>query len=1145
MKLAALFLLAGSMYVNAESFAQTVTISARHAPLVKVFKAIEQQAGYGVFYDARILRDAKPVSIDVRNVSVEKALDEALKDQPFDYSIENRTIVISRKRQPPPVAAPAPADTTIANLTGTVKDTAGNLLPGATILVKGTKQGAITNAEGQYSIRSVDRSAVLVINFVGYRPQEVPVDGRSNINIQMQTNLQSLTDVVVVGYGSQKKENLTGAIASVSSKELESRPLVNLAQGLQGLIPNLNVNLNNGKPGTAANFNVRGVTSLSTGNNNNYQGAPLIMVDGVQMDPNLINPGDVETVTVLKDAASAAIYGSRGAFGVILITTKSGRKNSALRVNYTGSYTVSHPTRLPKYLNSVDYITMHREADRTGQRSGGSTASTPFTVQDSIMAARYFADPVNNQSGYPDPANPSKYRYAGNTDWIDVLYPDWAPQQQHDVSISGGSEKTSFIGSLGYFKQRGMVKQGNEDYQRINPSLKINTEATSWLSLNLKTTLNRIVSDAPNAPQTGNLGSYILGDSRPNMPVFNPGGKDYAGQGSWTNAVAVMEQNGRDKLTANDLWLTGGAVLTPVDHVKINADYTFNSYTGFRQQVQKQFPEYGVNHAFLNYYPWTFPDATREISYNNSYNALNLFANYENTFNSIHYFKATIGYNQEYRHFKTDSVRVKNLIDPGTPSPGLNDDPKPEVRAAEYEWAMNGLLYRLNYIFRNKYLLEVNGRYDGTSAFPKGRRFVWSPSVSAGWRISEESFFRPLKAVVNDLKLRASYGKLPNQLFNPNAPSNGNIYPYIALSPAAQTGYIFGSQQGIYVGTPGLVSTDFTWEEVITKDIGVDFSLFDQRLSGTFDWYIRDTKNMLVGGQPLPALLGADPPLKNAADLRTKGWELSLSWRDRIGADFNYSIGIGLSDYSAVITRYDLNPTKVFNDDRLYVGRKFGEIWGFVTDGYFKTDEEAAAYDQSQLSGVTQLAGDIKYSDLNKDGKISYGDNTVTNPGDRRVIGNSTPRYQFGINISAQYKGFDLTIFAQGIGKRDYMPNDNAFFGFYSEWNVPFVYMKDHWTPENTNAYFPRLRFDGGSNFQAQTKYLQSAAYCRLKNISIGYSLPQDLIKRAKVKNLRVYVTGQNLFEITNLFKAYDPETIGFATYPLSRSVSFGVQLGL
>lgn len=1139
MKLTALLLLAACLQVSAKSNAQQITLSEKGSSLKKVFEEIRKQTGYLFFYDVNELKKSRPVTLSLKGAGLEEALKICLADQPFTYAIINKTVVIKEKKQEEKMELPPPPP---IDITGTVVNQKGEPLAGVTVYIKGTKKGSTTDDQGNFKITIPSGNQTLEFSIVGYESQSLKPAGQTSLRIVLKEAASDLSQIVIVGYGTQKKENLTGAVATVGSKDLDSRPLVNLGQGLQGLVPNLNVDLGSGRPGTAATFNIRGITSLNSGNANN-QGGPLVMVDGVQMDPNLISPGDVESVTVLKDAASAAIYGSRGAYGVILITTRNGKKNSPTHLNYSGSYTITRPTRLPKNLNSVDYINMHREADRNGQLSGGNTASFPFTEEDSIMAAKYFADPKNNPSGYPDPGNPSKYRYVGNTDWISILYPGWAPQQQHNVSVSGGSDKTSFIGSLGYFDQKGILKPGHEDYQRINPSIKVTTEATPWLNLNLRATLNHIRNERSNAPTNSNSNSYIQGDGRPNMPVYNPGGTDWSGQGNWTNPLAVLAQNGRDILTANDLWFTGGAVLTPVKHVKINADYTFNNYSGFQQQVQKQFSEYGVNHVVVDYYPWTYPDATTEINNNNNYTVLNLYANYENTFNRLHYFKATVGYNQEYRHYKTVNSRAINLIDPGTPFIGLNSDPKPSITGNDYEWALNGLLYRLNYIFNNKYLLEVDGRYDGTSAFPNGKRYVWSPSASAGWKISEENFFLPAKDVVNELKLRVSYGRLPNQQFDPTKPSDGTIYPYVGLMPAGQSNYIFGSQQNTAVSAPGLVSPGFTWEDVTTKDAGLDFSLLGQRLTGSFDWFNRETTKMLVAGQPLPGVLGTSAPNKNAASLRTKGWELSLTWNDKIGKDLSYSVRLGLSDYSAKITKYDLNPTGSLGS--YYVGQKFNEIWGFATQGYFKTDAEAAAYDQSQLTGVTEMAGDIKYADLNKDGKISRGDNTLSNPGDQKIIGNSTPRYQFGFNLSVAYKNFDVALFIQGVGKRDYMPTDNAFWGFQSEWSIPFVYMKDHWTPNNPNAYFPRLRFGGGSNFQNQTKYLQNAAYARLKNISIGYSLPAQLLSRVKLKSLRFYATGQNLFEVTKLFKAYDPETIGFQTYPLSRSVSFGLQLGL
>jgi TonB-linked SusC/RagA family outer membrane protein len=1144
MKLTAILLLTACMEVSASGRAQQVTLSATNTPLKKVFTEMHRQTGYLFFYDLKDLKEARPVTIKVDNAGLEATLDLCFKDQPLTYTIINKTVVVKKKiiEEKTSLSPPQPP----VEITGTVVNAKGEPLAGVTVYIKGTRKGGITDEHGNFKIVVTDtKDLALEFSIVGYEAQTLRVDGQNHLRVVLKEAIADLSSIVIVGYGSQKRENLTGAVSTVSSKELESRPLVNVAQGLQGLVPNLNVDLTSGRPGASASFNIRGVTSLnSPGTSNSANaGSPLVMVDGVQMDPNLINPGDIESVTVLKDAASAAIYGSRGAYGVILITTRNGKKNSPTRLNYSGAYTITRPTRLPKHLNSVDYINMHREADRNGQMSGGSTASFPFTEEDSIMATKYFADPKDNPSGYPDPGNPSKYRYVGNTDWVKVLYPGWAPQQQHNLSVAGGSDKTSYIGTLGYFDQKGMLKLGHEDYQRINPGIKLTTEATPWLSFSLRANLNHIRNDRSNAPTNSNSNSYIQGDGRPNMPVYNPGGSDYSGQGSWTNPVAVLAQNGRDILTANDLWFTGGAVLTPVKHVRINADYTYNNYSGFEQQVQKQFPEYGVDHVLLDYYPWTYPDATTEISNNNNYTALNLYANYENTFAKLHYFKATVGYNQEYRHYKIINTQAKNLIDPGTPFIGLNSDPKPTINGREYEWALDGLLYRLNYIFNDKYLLEIDGRYDGTSAFPNGKRFVWSPSASAGWRISEERFFNSWKEAVSDLKLRVSYGKLPNQQFDPANPSDASIYPYVGLLSTGTSNYIFGSQMNTAVGAPGLVSPSFTWETVTTKDVGLDFTVLRQRLTGSLDWYTRETSNMLVSGQPLPGVLGTAPPSKNAASLMTKGWELSLTWNDKITKDLSYSIQVGLSDNTSKITKYDLNPTKSLGS--YYVGQKFNEIWGFVTDGYFKTNAEAAAYDQSQLSGVTQMAGDIKYADLDKDSKITRGDNTVSNPGDQKIIGNGTPRYQYGINLKVQYKNFDLALFMQGVGKRDFMPTDNAFWGFQSEWSVPFIYMKDHWTPQNTNAYFPLLRFGGGSNFQNQTKYLQSAAYARMKNIAIGYTLPTDVLSRIKIKSLRVYASGQNLFEITKMFKAYDPEIIGFGTYPLSRAVSFGLQLGL
>ncbi|WP_211325324.1 SusC/RagA family TonB-linked outer membrane protein [Larkinella arboricola] len=1015
-------------------------------------------------------------------------------------------------------------------------DEKGSGLPGVSVVLKGTQRGATTDPDGNFSIVVPDGKAVLVFSFVGYEAQEVTVGNRTSINISLKADTKSLNEVVVVGYGTQKKANLTGAVSTVGGEVLESRPLVNLAQGLQGLVPNLNININSGAPGRGATYNVRGTTSINGG-------GPLVLVDGVQMDPNLINPADVASVTVLKDAASAAVYGVRGAYGVILITTKTPKKNAPLRVNYSGSITTTRPTRLPKYVNSVQYIRMHREADATGASSGGSQATEKFTELDLANAEKYLADPANNLPVYVDPGNPSKYRYVGNTDWIAEQYPGWAPMTDHNLSLSGGEGRTSFVASLGYLGQKGILDVANETFRRYNANLKVSTEVTKWMDLNFRFNLNRTEGNRPTPANTGGTAeSWISNDLRPIMPVYHPDG-NFSGQGSFTNPIALATLNGRSLDKANDLWLTGAIVLRPIEGLRVEANYTWNGYNRNIERHWKEYNEYGANGVLLGTFPWSRPSRVTEAYNTDTYTALNAYAEYQRTFGTKHNIKALVGYNQELKQMKFDSSSIKNLIDQTIPAPNLNNDPAPGIGASRGEWAVSGTFFRLNYDYAGKYLLELNGRYDGTSRFPRGNRYVFLPSISAGWRISEEPFFKPLQNVVNDLKFRGSYGTLGNQAGD----VLGN-YPYLATMSAGLVNYIFGGQRGGGVGTPGLISANFTWEKVTTMDLGVDFSLFNNRLITNFDWYIRDTKDMIVGASPLPAVLGTSAPRQNAANLRTKGWELSTTWRDRINKDWTYEVTLALSDYTARITKYDLNTTNSITNlgnGNYYNGQRLNEIWGFETAGFFATDDAAAQVDQKQIWGGTWLAGDIQYKDQNGDGKITRGVNTLSDPGDQKVIGNSTPRYQFGLNLSTQYRNFDFTMLVQGIGKRDLALSGRQFWGFTSEWDVPLQPILDYWTPENTGAYYPRMRFGGGGNFQPQTKYLQNGAYARLKNISLGYTLPRALTNKIKLQTVRVYVTGQNLFEVTKFYKALDPETFSQGAYPLNRALSGGIQIGL
>ena len=1027
-------------------------------------------------------------------------------------------------------------------ISGTVTDEKGTPLPGVSVQIKSTTRGVATDFDGKYSIEASPGN-VLLFSFMGYASQEKTIGkgGGGNsliINVKLKEDTQELGEVVVVGYGSQKKENLTGAIATVDAKVLESRPLTTIGQGLQGVIPNLNITTSNGRPGSGSSFNIRGYTSLNGG-------SPLVLVDGVQMDPNQINPNDVENVTVLKDAASAAIYGGRAAFGVVLITTKKGKKETPMQINISSDYSITRPTRLPDLVNSVEYLQMYMEADRTGRATGSGVGSQNFTDTDLQKAKEYLANPTPANSVYIDPNDARKYRYVGNTNWIKEMYPGWASQTQNNISLSGGTNKTTYLASVGMFSEDGLFKKAKQKFERYNITLNINTDITKWLSLHLKSTVNHKDNDQPANVGRGFSAERFATDVKPLMPVYHPDGH-FSGQGNFTNPFAVIATGARDTYKSDDIWITSGFTLTPIKNVKIVGDYTWNPYHMNSKNNVKMFKEYGAptdgtsiydpdKATDLGYYPHNNPATVYEANSHDLYKAANIYAQYENTFAEKHYFKAMVGYNQESKHNESFSVQVKNLVNQDYPFLKLNNDDKPSVGSGISDWALIGSFFRLNYVYNQKYLVEVNGRYDGSSRFSRENRYVFSPSASLGWRISKEKFFEPINSVVSDLKFRVSYGKLPNQQVNA-------LYPYLPTMPYGnQTGYIFGTQQLPYVSAPGLVSNNFTWEEVATRNFGVDFGFLNNRLTGSFDYYIRNTTGMLVNGLALPAVLGVGAPQRNAADLETKGFELTLGWHDAIGEDFKYGVSFNLADSRSFITKYDLNPTGSLGD--YYVGREIGEIWGYTTEGLYQTDEDAAKLDKTKLAGYKWLAGDVKYKDLNNDGKIDYGKNTLDDHGDLSVIGNNQARYTFGLNLNAEYKGFDFTVFFQGVGKRDYMLNDVYFWGFSNadEWSVPATNQLDHWTPENPNAYYPRLRFGGWGNTRTQTRYMQDASYIRLKQITLGYTLPKEVLSNIGLQNLRLFITGQNLCEWTKLIKSYDPELLS-QNYPINRVITIGVQ---
>lgn len=1021
---------------------------------------------------------------------------------------------------------------------GVVTDNFGPV-PGANVLVKGTTNGVITDMDGNFTLTNVPENAVLQVSFIGYVTQEIKVAGKTTFNVKMSEDAKALEEVVVVGYGSQKKVNLTGAVGQIDSKVLESRPITSTASALQGTIPNLQITNVSGEPGQGANLNVRGTTSINGG-------SPLVLVDGVEMSLDLVNPNDIANVTVLKDAAASAIYGVRAAFGVILVTTKSPQKAEKVTVNYTGNFSFAKPSIMPEFITSQSQY-----AEWMNQACINGSVPTKYKDESIAKMKAYEADPKNNPE-YE--IIDGQLYYYGYSDFKERMIKNVAPTQRHNLNISGGSEKTRFYTSVGYLNQDGLYKVGDDNFKRVNVRLNVENQTTSWLKLGFKALYNYSTSDKPftydgkdvwkrviYTTPTDFIDAWHKDPRYPEMDKFD-------GIYNENNAYSLMKNGGRNKSDKHDIWWTGSADLKILKGWNAHVDFNYN--LNYQKASSHSKPVLFFDGQFNETYGRTSTNYYKMQNYNTSYYSFNAYTDYENTFADKHYLKVMVGFNQELTRYSTFSGQRNDILNENLPSLSLGSGIH-TVAQNGYEWALRGGFFRVNYIYSDRYLLEVNGRYDGTSRFPSDNRFVFLPSVSGAWRISEEPFMQGTRSWLDNLKIRATYGILGNQMISSNDWSgNTKYYPYIPFmsNGTAQT-WIFGNEYATTINPGNLVSSDLTWEKVSTVNVGLDASFFNQRLNTSFDYYVRTTSDMLVKAV-LPDVLGTNAPPSNSAELKTRGWEFTISWKDRIGKDFGYELGFVLSDSQAEVTKYD-NETKAIAiaNKPWYEGYKIGDIWGYKTEGLFQSDEEAAAWhDQSKIANVKWGAGDIKFKDMNDDGVINYGDNTLDNHGDKVIVGNTTPRYQYGITANLTYKDFYLNIFMQGVGKRDAWLSDEAFWPAATQYyNAQKWHVSDSWTPENPNAYFPIVRATDSRNRGVVTdRYLQDASYLRMKNLTFGWNLPKQWISKVFLTNASIYVSGENLFEITNIKGPYDPESVhksGVMLYPFMRTYSFGVNL--
>ena len=1051
-------------------------------------------------------------------------------------------------------------------ITGTVTDKGlGDPVIGATILVQGTTNGTVTDMDGKFSL-DVSKGDILHISYIGYQPQTIKVDGVQKVyTIQLGEDTQALDEVVVVGFGTQKKVNLTGAVSTVDTKALESRPVAQVGQALQGVVPGLNLSLNNqgGALGNALKVNIRGTGTIGEGSND----APLILIDGIEGDMNALNPDDIENISVLKDAAASSIYGSRAPFGVILITTKSG-KSGKTQVTYNNSLRWSTATNLPDMMDSYTFAKYFNAAALNSGQSASfndETIGRIIAYQKGELTTSTIPNSANGMYQFHQLAN-------DNQNWTRNHFKT-AFSHEHNVNVSGGTEKLTYFMSGAFMDQGGNMRYGDDDFKRMNASAKINSKVNDWLQIGLSTRFIREELDRPtyandDPDNTANgiqVGLYYHDISRtwPTMPFQDPNGHYMR-----NSKIIQIKDGGRYKRRKDIIYTQANVTITPLKDWNIRGDVSLKAeHINKDENLAKVYEWNSKNEpvpmAFAGSYG---PGATYAWSSAQDNNLLttSLYTDYFKSFNKNN-FKVMVGFNTEL--YKQNYVYAKrdDVISDEVPSIDTSMG-KDYTSATKKEWATAGFFGRLNYDYDGRYLAEINIRYDGSSRFLRDKRWNVFPSFSLGYNIAREAFWEDLSEYVGTLKPRFSWGKLGNQ-------NTKEFYPFYPAQPLGLKNgkYLIGGQQPTTATAPLMVSDLMTWEKITTTNIGFDFGALNNRLTGSFEWYMRKTDDMVGPPEEKSSIIGIDndklPRINNAA-MQSKGWELALTWNDQIGK-VGYTVGFTLADARTKITKYP-NDAQIIdrkNSDGImeyvpYNGRYMGDIWGFETIGIARTEQEMqdhlATTDQSQI-GSKWGAGDIMYRDINGDGKITTGSNTVGDPGDRKIIGNETPRYQVGITLGADWNGFDFRAFFQGVCKRDIWLDGNFFWGAVDGgiWqSIGYKEHFDYFRPEgddmgaNLNAYFPKPYFDANAtkNHKTQSGYLQSAAYLRLKNLQIGYTLPNQLTSKIGLSKARVFFSGDNLFTISSIFGVFDPEAVGGALgngkiYPLSRTLSCGVNV--
>ncbi len=983
-------------------------------------------------------------------------------------------------------------------LKGTVSDETA-VLPGVSVAIKGTTIGTVTNQNGGFELM-VTNGQIVSFSAIGFETQNIKYTGQQNIKINLKSAAVSLNETVVVGYAVQKKATLTGSVASISGNELNSRSVASLSTALQGKLPGVTVQQTSGQPGAdGANIRIRGIGSI------NSTTFPLVLVDGIETGINQVDMNTVETISVLKDAASASIYGSRASNGVILITTKRG-KAGTISTNYNGYSTLQRPTNMPEVVSAYEYL----QAELNSFDNAGIVVSPTQRQQQTQLIEEQRTLKPDNWNRY-------------DTDWRKETMKDVSFMQNHNVIVSGGSDKLSFFGSGSYIGQDGLIP--NNNYNRTNLLLNADAKILPWAKFSLNTSLRQSKTLAPGVGTPRS----IINKSLYMLPTLSAareldGNWGYGKNGD--NPTAAANASGEDIDKGAEAVVSGMLTLTPITGFEILGQYSLRTVTGRSRSLVTPYTV-SLKGAVLGMYP--AQDGLTESWSETIRNYYRFQTSYEKNI-AKHSAKVLVGYQAE-DNYNSSFFGSKNGFTLGRYYLSNGTAATATSGGGASSWAMMSGYGRINYNFDQKYLLELSGRYDGSSRFIESNRWGFFPSASAGWVVSEESFMSSTKKVIDFLKFRVSYGILGNQ-------DIGN-YPYTAT---VNTGYGYylgdGKQLVDGVAQVALSNSDITWERSTQFDVGADLTMFKDKLTLTADYYIKKVDDMLLRF-PLPYYAGQQPAFTNAGDMENKGWEVAIGYKNKI-RDFKYGVTVTVNDNRNKIT----NLNGLNSQDRTMVeGYPNNGVWGYLSDGYYQDLNDVAS--SPRLSGAAR-PGFLKYK------KVATGagvDPMLIGGDDQVYLGDPFPHYEFGANLTAGWKNLDLAIFIQGIGQRSAFLSGVGLKPFANGANL-FRHQIDYWTPDNPNAAYPILVPEANSadNFVRSDKWVRNANYARLKNVVLGYTLPKQIAQKLKLANLRVYASGQNLFTVSKFYPGYDPEVsyggaVGGEFYPIMQTYTFGLNV--